>query len=345
MNSPLPAYYEEPATETDQPNDIQTIEQDNGIAPEPYPKRSGRGFGTLPNVTLKQHRIAAIAGGVVTFFALGGFGILLAFAPREDRGVDVAMQPTAAAQPAATVPAAAEPVPMEQDETIPVRSVKTITTNSAGEMAAAKAEILAGVVAASAEPVPTAAAIEPEPSALAAAEPLDPTTTASVLPATSPRWGNSTNAAEEKAESLAGETVTAALSSSVARTLPGSDAATDAAPEAAAQDAQAAAPAPERETVAPAAEPAVVKPAQDNVSKPDTATTAAIAKPQPVSAATARPGRVVNKYVNLRSGPNDESKVLRVVPAKASLSVINCKSWCEVVYEGTRGYVYKEFVK
>ncbi|HTV68063.1 MAG TPA: SH3 domain-containing protein [Rhizobiaceae bacterium] len=344
MNSPLPAYYEEPVTETDKPIETQTIEQDNSFAPEPYPKRTGRGFATLPNVTLKQHRIAAIAGGVVTLFAVGGFGVLLAFAPRADNvhGIEAPIPQTAAAQPAAMAPEAAEPVSANPEETIPVKSVKTVTIKPAEDLAAAKADVLAGVAAASADP---AAATEPAPAVITP-EALDQTATASVvsLPDASPRWGNSIEAAEQKAEVLASETVTAALSSGAARTPPGPDASAEAAPQPAAPDAQAAVPAPEKNATPAHAEPAVAKPKQEDASKPDAATTAAIAKPEPVSAATARPGRV-NKHVNLRSGPNDESKVLRVVPAKASLSIINCESWCEVVYEGTRGYVYKSFVK
>jgi hypothetical protein len=326
MNSPLPAYYEEPATETDQPITTSTIEQDNSFALEPYPKRTGRGFATLPSVTLKQHRIAAIAGGLVTLFAVGGFGALLALAPRADhlRGTETPIRQTAAVEPASTEPADAEAATASPEETIPVTSVKTVTIKPDEQSAAATAG--------------------PRASALVTPEALDQTATASVvsLPDASPRWGDSTNPAEEKAEALADETVIAASSSGAARALPAPDAATDAA----APDAQAAAPAPEEKDAASSnAEPAVAKPApQENASKPDTATTAAIAKPEPVSAATARPGRV-NKHVNLRSGPNDESRVLRVVPAQASLSIIDCESWCEVVYEGTRGYVYKSFVK
>ncbi len=63
---------------------------------------------------------------------------------------------------------------------------------------------------------------------------------------------------------------------------------------------------------------------------------------------TAEPGgreARVTKYVNLRSGPNDESKVVAVVPAKASVSVLDCKSWCEVVFDGKKGWIYKRFIR
>jgi SH3-like domain-containing protein len=53
----------------------------------------------------------------------------------------------------------------------------------------------------------------------------------------------------------------------------------------------------------------------------------------------------VTKYVNLRSGPNDESRVVAVVPAKASVSVLDCKAWCEVVFDGKKGWIYKRFIR
>jgi SH3-like domain-containing protein len=53
----------------------------------------------------------------------------------------------------------------------------------------------------------------------------------------------------------------------------------------------------------------------------------------------------VTKHVNLRSGPNDESKIVAVVPARASVSVLDCKSWCEVVFDGKKGWIYKRFIR
>jgi Bacterial SH3 domain len=52
----------------------------------------------------------------------------------------------------------------------------------------------------------------------------------------------------------------------------------------------------------------------------------------------------VTKHVNLRSRPADESKVLTVVPARASVNVLSCKSWCEVEYDGQKGFIYKRFI-
>lgn len=53
----------------------------------------------------------------------------------------------------------------------------------------------------------------------------------------------------------------------------------------------------------------------------------------------------VTKYVNLRSGPNDDSGVVAVVPAKASVSVLDCKAWCEVMFDGKKGWIYKRFLR
>jgi hypothetical protein len=55
--------------------------------------------------------------------------------------------------------------------------------------------------------------------------------------------------------------------------------------------------------------------------------------------------RRVTRHVNLRSGPADEAKVIRVVPAKASVNVLSCESWCQVDYQGTKGWIYKGFIR
>ncbi|MET0599012.1 MAG: SH3 domain-containing protein [Mesorhizobium sp.] len=75
---------------------------------------------------------------------------------------------------------------------------------------------------------------------------------------------------------------------------------------------------------------------------------------------TARPGDVevtaeadspggrqarVRSAVNLRSRPADEASVLAVVPANSKVSLLGCKSWCEIVFQNRRGFVYKNFVR
>ena len=52
----------------------------------------------------------------------------------------------------------------------------------------------------------------------------------------------------------------------------------------------------------------------------------------------------VNRHVNLRAGPSDEARVLLVVPADAGIQAARNCNWCEVVYEGRRGFIYKTFI-
>lgn len=81
-------------------------------------------------------------------------------------------------------------------------------------------------------------------------------------------------------------------------------------------------------------------PRDDQVSEADQA----LASKAETAEATGREARVT-KHVNLRSGPNDESKIVAVVPAKASVSVLDCKAWCEVVFDGKKGWIYKRFIR
>jgi hypothetical protein len=53
----------------------------------------------------------------------------------------------------------------------------------------------------------------------------------------------------------------------------------------------------------------------------------------------------VKTAVNMRASPDQDAKVLTVVPAKASVNVIECKSWCKIAFDGREGWVYKSFVR
>lgn len=58
----------------------------------------------------------------------------------------------------------------------------------------------------------------------------------------------------------------------------------------------------------------------------------------------ARDGRI-NTHVNMRAGPENEAEVLAVLPTGAKVGVIGgCKHWCQVDFNGRRGYVYKSFI-
>ncbi|NND49453.1 MAG: SH3 domain-containing protein [Rhizobiales bacterium] len=50
-------------------------------------------------------------------------------------------------------------------------------------------------------------------------------------------------------------------------------------------------------------------------------------------------------YVNMRAGPDNGEAVVAVVPAEAELEVVECTNWCEVMFEGQRGWIYSKFVE
>jgi uncharacterized protein YraI len=48
--------------------------------------------------------------------------------------------------------------------------------------------------------------------------------------------------------------------------------------------------------------------------------------------------------VLLRAGRSAGSAVLGVVPKGSEVGVVSCDGWCEVVFAGKRGFVYKSYV-
>jgi hypothetical protein len=53
----------------------------------------------------------------------------------------------------------------------------------------------------------------------------------------------------------------------------------------------------------------------------------------------------VTTDVNMRARPSNGAAVIQVVPGRSTVEVIGCDYWCEVVYEGKRGWIYKGFVR
>lgn len=68
------------------------------------------------------------------------------------------------------------------------------------------------------------------------------------------------------------------------------------------------------------------------------------AKPKPEKAGAGANGRIL-RPVTMRAGPKKGAAAILTVPAKASVQVMSCKQWCEIVYNGKRGWVYKSYVK
>ncbi|WP_080919936.1 SH3 domain-containing protein [Manganibacter manganicus] len=85
-----------------------------------------------------------------------------------------------------------------------------------------------------------------------------------------------------------------------------------------------------------------------NGSAHDNSKTAAIPTPRP----TANDAKAENdgeaghilRGVNMRARPKKGATVLTTIPAKTQVKIISCKNWCEVVYQGKHGWVYKSFV-
>ena len=80
----------------------------------------------------------------------------------------------------------------------------------------------------------------------------------------------------------------------------------------------------------------------------DPAETAAIAPPprqkEPAKVAAGGRSTVLNTDSNMRSSPNKTARVIGTVPARAVVQLVGCKSWCEIIYKGKRGFVYSGFV-
>jgi hypothetical protein len=49
--------------------------------------------------------------------------------------------------------------------------------------------------------------------------------------------------------------------------------------------------------------------------------------------------------VNMRAGPDNGQPVLATIPRGSPIEVIKCTHWCEVIFAGQRGWVYKTFIR
>lgn len=88
----------------------------------------------------------------------------------------------------------------------------------------------------------------------------------------------------------------------------------------------------------------------------DETETAAIPQPRPAietlkPEATAASGRApaskvtIAKAVNMRARGAKGARVLGVIPRGATVGLVDCDSWCEVIYDGRRGFIYKSFIE
>ncbi|RWG75593.1 SH3 domain-containing protein, partial [Mesorhizobium sp.] len=95
-----------------------------------------------------------------------------------------------------------------------------------------------------------------------------------------------------------------------------------------------------------AAQTAAIPDAKPGVAEAQPAAPDEVAQdsPKPENAGTGTNGRVL-RAVTMRSGPKNGAAAIVTVPAKSAVQVMSCKKWCEIVYNGKRGWIYKSFVK
>lgn len=75
------------------------------------------------------------------------------------------------------------------------------------------------------------------------------------------------------------------------------------------------------------------------------ATQAAAPVVQPSGPLPAMKAAKTTQHVKMRAGPADEAGVITVVPANTALQAEADCNWCTVVYNGRRGYIFKNFIR
>jgi hypothetical protein len=182
------------------------------------------------------------------------------------------------------------------------------------------------------KPVPVArATTPPEPTQTAQLEDVD------MLEQQDPRWARS--GSEKSAAAFASMLQPAASSREGSIAGTGAVALVDPSPAGADESMD--------DTETAAIEPGQIKPKRAQKAKPDKpAANAAVDDNTVAPPGLKAPTRTVqvSKGVNMRSRPKSGSRVLTVVPKAAAVQVVGCKVWCEIVYKGRRGYVFKDFV-
>lgn len=65
-----------------------------------------------------------------------------------------------------------------------------------------------------------------------------------------------------------------------------------------------------------------------------------------VGAGNGLPAAWAREHVNLRAGPDNDARVLAIIPGNAAFAAADgCDHWCEAVYEGQSGFVYDSFIR
>lgn len=97
--------------------------------------------------------------------------------------------------------------------------------------------------------------------------------------------------------------------------------------------------------------PAFERSADEPLAEPRAIATAPAARgAAPAARASTEPAEVtrsvpVTAHVNMRASADNNAAVVAVVPEGKNVDVVECKGWCEVVYNDQRGFVHKRFLK
>lgn len=235
-------------------------------------------------------------------------------APRIGAGKQAAPQIASDEQPASQLPADDKPVMTASLDPAfpPVHkvSIKTFPALKASQLPAPSAVVPSVAVkpdAAAASPMP-----EPDPAATNESAELVVASAGAVdaLEELDPRW------AIGEADALQGEFLTVIPPAASSSGKNGSR--TDG-------------------TETAAIDPDQAKPSRAGVDADDTSAAA------PTASGATRSVQV-NKGVNMRSRGRSGAGVIMTIPKSATVQVIGCQAWCEVVYKGRRGFIYKSFV-
>lgn len=231
------------------------------------------------------------------------------------------------------------PTPAESEP--PVKIVRTKTVVVTAEPVTASADAV-GEPDADNRSTAAPKAADIAATAQAAADPVDDA--ADPLAADDPRWGGKKPAAT--ATATAGSGASSEVLSAFAQ--PGTEPAAEApAIMSSEQDAPAADEQPDGVETA-AIEPEAQKPASRGKEREKEAFDIDETKAVPIEDTfdLAKPSRSVrvNADVRMRSKASNGSKVIGVVPDNAEVGVVSCSSWCEITYNGKRGFIYKRYV-
>jgi hypothetical protein len=221
-----------------------------------------------------------------------------------------------------------------QEQSIPAIPVKTTKIVPAGTTVAAAT--VAKAAPKSNQVSPTVAAAQGNIQVLAANDPRWTSAqpkTASAAP--DPNQATAPGQVANQAESAPDKPATTAA---FAQSATGTDAA--------AELAKVATPAPAAGSNPDGAQTAAIPQVQPQTpeQQPAASDDGSRAKAKPRKVAAAGNGRIL-RAVTMRSGPKKNAAAIATVPARTSVQVTNCKQWCQIVYNGKTGWIYKSYIK